>query len=192
VIHRDIKPENILLHDGQALIADFGIALAVAKTGDGRLTETGMSLGTPKYMSPEQAMGERTIDARADVYALGCVVYEMITGEPPFTGPTAQAIVAKVLTDRPRPMREVRRSVAQHVDDAVLIALEKLPADRFGTTAEFAEALTAGQSRIRKHSASTAKSRPTVDRMTVAAAVLGSVRSACRGYRTRFGVSERR
>ncbi|MGE5100272.1 MAG: LpqB family beta-propeller domain-containing protein, partial [Deltaproteobacteria bacterium] len=173
VIHRDIKPENILLHDGQALVADFGIALAVANTGDGRLTETGMSLGTPKYMSPEQAMGERTIDARADVYALGCVVYEMITGEPPFTGPTAQAIVARVLTDRPRPMREVRRSVPQHVDDAVAIALEKLPADRFGSTAEFAEALTAGQSSVRKRTASIARARPIVDRMTVAVAVLG-------------------
>ena len=173
VIHRDIKPENILLHDGQALVADFGIALAVANTGDGRLTETGMSLGTPKYMSPEQAMGERTIDARADVYALGCVVYEMITGEPPFMGPTAQAIVARVLTDRPRPMREVRRSVAPHVDDAVLIALEKLPADRFGSTAEFAEALTGGQSASRKRSASTVQARSPVDRMTVVAAVLG-------------------
>jgi serine/threonine-protein kinase len=142
VIHRDIKPENILLHDAQAFVADFGIALAVANTGDGRLTETGMSLGTPKYMSPEQAMGERTVDARADVYALGCVVYEMITGEPPFTGATAQAIVAKVLTDAPRPMRDVRRSVPVQVDDAVATALEKLPADRFTTAAAFAAALT--------------------------------------------------
>ena len=100
MIHRDIKPENILLHDGRALVADFGIALAVSSAGGGtRMTETGMSLGTPHYMTPEQAMGEREITARSDVYALGAVTYEMLVGEPPFTGPTAQAIVAKVMTD---------------------------------------------------------------------------------------------
>ena len=104
VIHRDIKPENILLHDGRALVADFGIALAASKAGGSRMTETGMSLGTPHYMSPEQAMGEREITARSDVYALGAVLYEMLTGEPPFTGSTAQAIVARVLTESPRPM----------------------------------------------------------------------------------------
>jgi Tol biopolymer transport system component/tRNA A-37 threonylcarbamoyl transferase component Bud32 len=142
VIHRDIKPENILLHDGQALVADFGIALAASSAGGSRMTETGMSLGTPHYMSPEQAMGERTLDARTDVYALGCVVYEMLTGEPPFTGPTAQAIVAKVMTDNPRPPRQLRRSVPESVEAAVLGALEKLPADRFAGTAEFAAALS--------------------------------------------------
>ena len=108
VIHRDIKPENILLHDGQALVADFGIALAASTAGGTRMTETGMSLGTPHYMSPEQAMGERKLDARTDVYALGCVLYEMLTGEPPFTGPTAQAIVAKVMTDEPEPVLDLR------------------------------------------------------------------------------------
>ena len=97
VIHRDIKLENILLHEGQALVADFGIALAAVTTGGTRITESGMSLGTPHGMSPEQAMAERTLDARADVYALGCVQYEMLAGEPPFTGPTAQAIAARVL-----------------------------------------------------------------------------------------------
>src|SRR6266404_4523124 len=102
VIHRDIKPENILLHDGRALVADFGIALAASKAGGTRMTETGMSLGTPHYMSPEQAMGEREITARSDVYALGVVLYEMLTGDPPFTGSTAQAIVARVLTEKPR------------------------------------------------------------------------------------------
>ncbi len=102
VIHRDIKPENILLHDGSALVADFGIALAASKAGGTRMTETGMSLGTPHYMSPEQAMGEREITARSDVYALGCVLYEMLTGDPPFTGSTAQAIVARVVTETPR------------------------------------------------------------------------------------------
>ena len=104
VVHRDIKPENILLHDGSALVADFGIALAASKASGARMTETGMSLGTPHYMSPEQAMGEREITARSDVYALGAVLYEMLTGEPPFTGATAQAVVARVLTESPRPL----------------------------------------------------------------------------------------
>jgi len=143
VIHRDIKPENILLHDGRALVADFGIALAVSSAGT-RMTETGMSLGTPHYMSPEQAMGEREITARSDVYALGCVLYEMLVGEPPFTGPTAQAIVAKVVTEEPRPLLPKRHTIPAHVEEAVLTALEKTAADRFSTAADFAAAL-AGQ-----------------------------------------------
>ena len=141
VVHRDIKPENILLHDGQALVADFGIALAASKAGGSRMTETGMSLGTPHYMSPEQAMGEREITARSDVYALGAVLYEMLTGEPPFTGATAQAVVARVVTESPRPLVPQRHTIPRHVEAAVLTALEKLPADRFATAAEFAEAL---------------------------------------------------
>src|SRR4051812_19537385 len=141
VIHRDVKPENVLFHDGRAMVADFGIALAASKAGGGRMTATGMSLGTPHYMSPEQAMGEREITARSDVYSLGAVMYEMLVGEPPFTGPTAQAIVAKVLTTDPERPRETRRSIPLHVQDAVLLALEKLPADRFATAAAFGEAL---------------------------------------------------
>jgi serine/threonine-protein kinase len=141
VIHRDIKPENILLHDGQALVADFGIALAASKAGGSRMTETGMSVGTPHYMSPEQAMGEREITARSDVYALGAVTYEMLTGDPPFTGSTAQAIVAKVMTDEPPPPSRHRKAIPPHVEDAVLTALEKLPADRWGSAAELAQAL---------------------------------------------------
>ena len=142
VIHRDIKPENILLHEGRAMVADFGIALAASRSGDAtRMTETGMSLGTPHYMSPEQAMGERSLDARSDVYALGCMLYEMLAGEPPFTGPTAQAIVAKVLTATPAQVTTLRKTVPPHVAAAVHIALEKLPADRFATATEFAEAL---------------------------------------------------
>ena len=141
VIHRDIKPENILLHGGHALVADFGIALAASKTGGTRMTETGMSLGTPHYMSPEQAMGARELDARTDIYALGCVTYEMLTGEPPFSGPTAQAIVAKVMTEKPAGITVRRDRVPAHVEDAVLTALEKLPADRFATAAQFAAAL---------------------------------------------------
>src|SRR6478672_6703109 len=129
VIHRDIKPENILLQGGHALVADFGIALAVQTAAGQRMTQTGLSLGTPQYMSPEQAMGERTIDARSDIYALGAVTYEMLTGDPPFTGSTVQAIVAKVLTEKPTTIRTVRDTVPPHVEAAVLTALAKLPAD---------------------------------------------------------------
>ncbi len=143
VIHRDIKPENILLHDGSALVADFGIALAVQSAGGQRMTQTGLSLGTPQYMSPEQAMGERTIDARSDIYALGAVTYEMLAGEPPFSGPSVQAIVAKVLSERPTALHTVRDTVPAPVEHAVMSALAKLPADRFATAAEFATALSA-------------------------------------------------
>jgi serine/threonine-protein kinase len=141
VVHRDIKPENVLLHDGTALVADFGIALAVSNAGAGRLTQTGLSLGTPHYMSPEQATGEREITPRADVYALGAMTYEMLTGEPPFLGTSAQAIVAKLLTEEPARILPRRKAVPPHVEDAVLTALEKLPADRFASAREFAEAL---------------------------------------------------
>ena len=141
VIHRDIKPENILLHDGRVIVADFGIALAASKAGNTRMTETGMSLGTPHYMSPEQAMGEREIGPPSDVYALGAVTYEMLVGEPPFTGPTAQSIVARVVTEEPRPLTPRRHTIPPHVEGAVLTALEKLPADRFATTKDFADAL---------------------------------------------------
>jgi serine/threonine-protein kinase len=143
IIHRDIKPENILLHDGRALVADFGIALAATSAGS-RMTETGMSLGTPHYMSPEQAMGDRELTPRSDVYALGAMTYEMLLGEPPFTGPTAQSIVAKVMTETPAPIGPRRRSVPEAVEAAVFTALEKLPADRFASAAEFAEALAGG------------------------------------------------
>ena len=141
IIHRDIKPENILLQGGHALVADFGIALAVQHAGGARMTQTGLSLGTPQYMSPEQAMGERTIEARSDIYALGAVTYEMLTGDPPFTGSSVQAIVAKVLSERPTPLRMLRDTVPVHVEQAVLTALAKLPADRFGTAGDFAQAL---------------------------------------------------
>src|SRR5688500_2079710 len=140
VIQRDIKPENILVHDGRALVADFGVALAMSSAGT-RMTETGMSLRTPHYQSPEQAMGEREITARSDVYALGAVTYEMLAGEPPFTGPTAQSIVAKVLTEEPRPLQPKRHTIPRHVEVAVLTALEKLPADRSATAADVSQAL---------------------------------------------------
>ncbi|MBY0491865.1 MAG: serine/threonine protein kinase [Gemmatimonadaceae bacterium] len=147
VIHRDIKPENILLQGGHALVADFGIALAVQQAGGQRMTQTGLSLGTPQYMAPEQAMGERAVDARADVYALGAVTYEMLTGEPPFSGPSSQAIVARVLTvppAPPAPPAQTRSTVPAHVEAAVLAALQKLPADRPATAQKFADALTGG------------------------------------------------
>ena len=141
VIHRDIKPENILLQGGHALVADFGIALAVQHAGSQRMTQTGLSLGTPQYMAPEQAMGEKTVDARADIYALGAVTYEMLAGDPPFTGSTAQAIVARVLTVPPAPIAQTRGTVPLHIEQAVLTALAKLPADRFSSASAFAEAL---------------------------------------------------
>ncbi|MGE5927476.1 MAG: protein kinase domain-containing protein [Gemmatimonadota bacterium] len=143
VIHRDIKPENILLAEGSALVTDFGIALAVEQAGGARMTQTGLSLGTPSYMSPEQAMGERTITARSDIYALGAVTYEMLAGEPPFTGPTVQAVVARVLSEAPRPIRATRPAVRPEVEAAIMRALERLPADRFGSAAEFSAALSA-------------------------------------------------
>jgi serine/threonine-protein kinase len=160
VIHRDIKPENILLHDGSALVADFGIALAVQTAGGQRMTQTGLSLGTPHYMSPEQAMGERTIDARSDIYALGAVTYEMLVGEAPFTGPSVQAIVARVLTEEPRSISVQRKAVPAGVEQAVTRALEKLPADRFESAKEFIEALgREGQPTMARTSASAASAR---------------------------------
>ena len=140
VVHRDIKPENILLHDGRALVADFGIALA-ASSADSRMTATGMSLGTPRYMAPEQAMGRREMTPACDVYALGATLYEMLVGEPPFTGATAQAVVARVLTSAPESLRAQRHTVPLEVEQAVLKSLEKLPADRFASAADFATAL---------------------------------------------------
>ncbi len=141
VVHRDLKPENVLLQDGQPVIADFGIALAVSNAGGARITQTGLSLGTPQYMSPEQATGDRAVDGRTDIYSLGAMMYEMLTGDPPHTGSTVQAIIAKVLTDKPGSMRTVRDTIPEYVDHAVLKALHKFAADRWETASEFAEAL---------------------------------------------------
>jgi serine/threonine-protein kinase len=146
VIHRDIKPENILLLEGEAMLADFGIALAVKEAGGNRLTESGLSLGTPQYMSPEQATGDRQLDARSDLYSLAAVLYEMLAGEPPVTGPTAQAMIAKLMTERPTRLRVVRNSVPENVDAAVARALDKTPADRFASTMEFMAAMDGGTS----------------------------------------------
>jgi len=145
VVHRDIKPENILLQDGEALLADFGVALAVTEAGGDRLTGTGVSVGTVQYMSPEQAAGEHGLDARSDVYALGAVTYEMLAGEPPVTGATAHAMLAKLMTERPTSLCTVREAVSPALDAAVMRALAKVPADRFAEARDFAEALTAAQ-----------------------------------------------
>jgi serine/threonine protein kinase/tetratricopeptide (TPR) repeat protein len=148
LIHRDIKPENILLHEGEAMVSDFGIALdsGAGRRGGGaeeRLTGTGISLGTPQYMSPEQSTGERTVDARSDVYSLGCVLYELLAGEPPYTGITAQVVIAKRFTDPIPRVRRLRATVSPAVEQAIMKALATTPADRFPSAAAFIEALTA-------------------------------------------------
>ncbi len=143
VVHRDIKPENILLHHGEAVLADFGIALAVKQAGGDRLTQTGLSLGTPLYMSPEQATGDRTLDARSDVYSLAAVFYEMVAGEPPITGSSAQVVIAKLLTEKPVSLRVIREAVPVSMELATATALSKTPADRFSSAGEFVQALTA-------------------------------------------------
>ena len=142
VIHRDIKPANILLQAGKPVISDFGIALAVGVAGGGRLTETGLSVGTPHYMSPEQATGDLSVGPSTDIYALGCVLYEMLVGQPPHTGTNAQAVLAKVLTAEPEPVHRYRRSAPRHVSDAVRKASERLPADRFASAQDFRDALS--------------------------------------------------
>ena len=141
VIHRDIKPANVLLLEGKPVISDFGIALAVGVAGGGRLTETGLSLGTPHYMSPEQATGDQTVGSATDTYALGSVLYEMLVGEPPYPGTTAQAVLGKIIAGKPVSATEHRSSVPANVDAAVRCALEKLPPDRFGSVQDFAKAL---------------------------------------------------
>src|SRR5690348_14629214 len=143
VVHRDIKPENLLLtRDGNTLVADFGIARAIeAGSDEAKLTETGLVVGTPAYMSPEQASGDKGLDARTDVYSLGAVVYEMLAGEPPFTGATAQALIVKRLTEPPPSVRSVRPTVPEAVDHAIRRALAPIAADRFATAAQLAQAL---------------------------------------------------
>jgi serine/threonine-protein kinase len=143
VIHRDIKPENVLLSTGEAVVADFGIAGAITEAGGEHLTETGISIGTPAYMSPEQASGAHQVDGRSDLYALGCVLYEMLAGEPPYSAPTAHALVAKKLSEATPRISVVRETVSEAVEHAVTKVLAKAPADRFATAQQFAEALVA-------------------------------------------------
>ncbi len=141
IVHRDVKPENILLHGGHALVVDFGIALAVSAAAGGRMTETGLSLGTPHYMSPEQATAEKDITGRSDIYSLGSVLYETLSGQPPHLGGSAQQIIMKIIADPLRPVAELRKSVPPNVAAAVARALDKLPADRFASAQAFADAL---------------------------------------------------
>ncbi len=153
VVHRDIKPENILLHDGRPMVADFGIALAVSAAAGGRMTETGLSLGTPHYMSPEQATAEKDLTGRSDVYSLASVLYEMLTGDPPHTGSSAQQIIMKIVTEEAAPVTKLRKSVPPNVAAAVAKGLEKLPADRFDSAKAFADALADPAFRIAGHEA---------------------------------------
>ncbi len=141
VIHRDIKPENILLEEGHAVVADFGVARAISAAGGSRLTETGLAVGTPVYMSPEQASGEVELDSRSDIYSLGCVLYEMLAGEPPHTGPTPQAILARKCVEPVPRLRRLRETVPQAVERVIMQALSREPADRYASTAELAAAL---------------------------------------------------
>jgi serine/threonine-protein kinase len=142
VVHRDIKPENLLLtRDGNTLVADFGIARALDARAESKLTETGIVVGTPAYMSPEQAVGDRELDARTDVYSLGAVLYEMLVGQPPFTGATTQALLVKRLTEPAPSARTTRASVPEALDAAVRKALAPVVADRHATMAQFGQAL---------------------------------------------------
>src|SRR5256884_4816040 len=141
--HRDVKPENVLLADGHAVLAAFGIARAIFQAGGEHVTEVGFAIGTPEYMSPEQAAGDRELDGRCDEYALACVVYEMLAGEPPFSGDSARAIVAKHLSEPPAPLRARRPDAPAAVEQALARALAKAPADRFASVAEVTAALEA-------------------------------------------------
>jgi serine/threonine-protein kinase len=186
VIHRDIKPENVLIHDGQALVADFGIALAVSQAVGGRLTETGTSIGTPQYMSPEQALGETVIDARSDVYSLACVLYEMLAGDPPHNATTAQAITARKLSGVIPSLRSVRESVSLEVERAVRKALATIPADRYSTMAAFAESLDRSADRPRSRAMSRRARRIALTAIVLAGLSVGlwSVRDRLRSWRS--------
>ena len=163
VVHRDLKPENILLSEGQALVADFGVAKALLPSSGEELTSTGMAVGTPAYMAPEQASGGQ-VDARTDVYGLGCVLYEMLAGEPPFTGRTPQAVIAKQMMQPVPPLGHMRHGVPHWLDQTVGKALARIPADRFATAGEFAAALTAGTQSQGAHP----PTRPRMDRRSLA------------------------
>ena len=167
VVHRDVKPENILLSGGHALVADFGIARAINAAGGDQLTETGIAIGTPAYMSPEQATAQRAVDGRADVYALGCVLYEMLAGEPPFSGPSAQAVLARHALDPVPPLRTVRPELPPRLERAVLKALAKTPADRFATAAALREALLSAER-------SSGRPRAWIAGLTVGLALVGA------------------
>src|SRR5687767_1297074 len=143
IVHRDIKPENVMLQDGEALVMDFGIAKALSLASTDTLTQTGMMVGTPAYVSPEQAAGEAVLDGRSDQYSLGCVFFEMVSGRKPFVGSTAQAILSRRFSDPVPSLRSIHAETTDHVETALLRALAKEPKDRFATTMDFARALVA-------------------------------------------------
>jgi tRNA A-37 threonylcarbamoyl transferase component Bud32 len=177
VIHRDIKPENILLHDGRPMVADFGIALAVSAAAGGRMTETGLSLGTPHYMSPEQATAEKEITGRSDIYSLASVLYEMLTGNPPHTGASAQQIIMKIIAEPAEAVTRFRKSVPPNVAEAIGRALEKLPADRFETAAAFSAALSSESftSRVARARVDADASRGWKERTAIPALALAAI-----------------
>ncbi len=178
VVHRDIKPENILLEEGHAVVADFGIARAVSVAGKTQLTETGISLGTPAYLSPEQAAGERELDGRSDIYALGCVLYEMLAGQPPFSGPTAESIAHQHLSAEAPSVTTIRPAVPEGVVCALRKSLAKTPADRFSDADEFARSLSQGSGAISAVYVAPEKSKTKASRMWQAAAVVSAVVAA--------------
>ena len=176
VIHRDIKPENILLHDGRPMVADFGIALAVSAAAGGRMTETGLSLGTPHYMSPEQATAEKEITGRSDIYSLASVMYEMLAGQPPHLGGSAQQIIMKIIAEPAQEVTKLRKSVPPHIAAALSKALEKVPADRFESAKAFASALTNPAFRVDGQTGSNAVAAAgAVSKRTLAAVVAASI-----------------
>jgi serine/threonine-protein kinase len=172
VVHRDIKPENILLSDGQALVADFGVAHALEQGTEGKLTETGLAVGTPAYMSPEQASGG-PVDVRTDIYSLGCVLYELLAGEPPYTGPTPHAVVAKRFADPVPSIRRVREGVPESIERALTRALAKAPADRYRTAAELVRALEVMPAAVRSPVTPPSVLPPAGGRRVARAVVLG-------------------
>src|SRR5688572_16271836 len=165
IIHRDIKPANIMLSAGHALVADFGIARGVGAAGGATITKTGLAVGTPQYMSPEQASGSAGVDARSDIFAVGCVLYEMIAGEPPFTGPTPQAIVIRSMTEAPRSLTASRDGLSPAIEAVVTRALAKNPADRWQTAAEFCKAIGAAEDQLRLGPLSAARTPPPMPAM---------------------------
>ena len=173
IVHRDIKPENILLESGHAVVTDFGIARAVREAGTESLTGAGISLGTPAYMSPEQAAGEREVDGRSDLYSLGCVLYEMLSGQPPFTGPTAPSIIKQHMVTPPRPIANLRPTVPASVSAALERALAKNPGDRFGLVSQFGEALGPSESTPVSAAALPAVSPPSVNPPTTSPPTTG-------------------
>ena len=188
VIHRDIKPENILLHDGSVLVADFGIALAMHHAGGTRLTETGITVGTPQYMSPEQAAGDRSLDARCDVYSLGTVLYERLAGDPPYTGSTLNVITAKKLSEPMPGLRHLRETVPEELEAVLRRALARVPADRFDTAAEFGRAISAATTGPRPAvlPAPASRTRWSAALLLGAVAVAGAVGGAALAWR-QFG-----